>query len=187
MQCQHCKDDQNFTIHAAPSLAHGAIEHQRRGCLHRSRSSRASTMMKISPSTQRFALRLQLPNTNAGACCLDTAAPNPDDEAVCFPSPAQRGEGGAQRRMRGAFRTAQTSRAWRLIVNTRIDDIDGLRLRTQQQKRCGSERFRQRIETLIQQIDAGQATRPAEIRSGKWTRPLFLRKATHGPLTGIGE
>jgi hypothetical protein len=124
-------------------------------------------MMKISPSMQRIALRLQLPSTNARACCLDTAATNSDDEAVCFPSPAQRGEGGAQRRMRGALRTAQMSRAWQPIVITRIDGIDGLRLHTQQQKRCGSERFPQRIETLIQQIDAGQATRPAEIRSGK--------------------
>ena len=48
-----------------------------------------------------------------------------------------RGEKVAEGRMRGALRTAQTSRAWQPIVNTRID---GLRLRTQQQKRCGSER-----------------------------------------------
>jgi len=47
-------------------------------------------MMKISPSMQRIALRLQLPSTNAGACCLGTAATNSDDEVVCFPSPAQR-------------------------------------------------------------------------------------------------
>ena len=131
MQCQHCKDDQNFTIHAAPSLAHGAIEHQRRGCLHRCRSSRAPTMMNISPSMQRIAPRLQLPNTNAGACCLDTAAPNSNDEAVCFHLPHS-GEKVAEGRMRGALRTAQTSRAWRPIVNTRIDDINRLRLRTQQ-------------------------------------------------------
>jgi len=51
--------------------------------------------------------------------------------------------------MRGALRTAQTSRAWRPIVNTRIDGIDGLRLHTQQQKLWGSERFRQRTEKLM--------------------------------------
>jgi hypothetical protein len=111
-------------------------------------------MMKISPSMQRIALRLQLPSTNARACCLDTAATNSDDEAVCFPSPAQR-EKVAEGRMRGAFRTAQTSRAWRPIVKTHIDGIDGLRLHTRQQKRWESERFPQRIETLIQRIDAG--------------------------------
>lgn len=65
------------------------------------------------------------------------------------------GEKVAEGRMRGAFRTARMSRAWQPIVNTRIDGIDGLRLHTQQQKRCGRERFPQRIETLIQQTDAG--------------------------------
>jgi len=85
MHCQHCKDDQNFTIHAAPGLARGAIEHQSQGYLHRYRSSQAPMMMKISPSTQRIALRTQLPNTNAGACCLDTATTNSNDEALCRP------------------------------------------------------------------------------------------------------
>ena len=157
MQYQHCNDDQNFTIHAAPSLARGVIEHQRRVCLHRCRSSRAPTMMKISPSLQRIAPRLQLPNNNAGACCLDTAAPDSNVEAICLPSPAQRGEGGQRPDEGRSSHRADVSG----LAAYRQKGIDGLRQHTQKQKCWRSERFRQRIEALMRRsMQLGPRGRP---------------------------
>lgn len=98
LQCQHCGDDQNFTIDAAQSLACGAVEHQRRGGLLRRCSSQASTMIKISPLMQLSASRTQLQSTNAEACCLDTAATGSDDGPDCCPYPRLQGKEKHQRR-----------------------------------------------------------------------------------------
>ena len=100
-QCQHCADGENFTIHAAQSLACGAVEHKRRGGLLRRCSSQAPTMMNISPLMQLSASRTQLQSTNAEACCLDTAAPGSDDGPVCCPSPRLWGEDRHPRAQRG--------------------------------------------------------------------------------------
>ena len=87
------KDDENFTIDAAPSPAHGVIEPRYRGFLLRRLSDRHPKAMNISPALQLSASRMQLPCTGAAACFLDTAAADLDDDAAgsthaaCSPSP----------------------------------------------------------------------------------------------------
>ena len=71
LQYQHCRDDENFTTHAAPSPACGAIEPRYRGFLLRCQSDRDPKMMKISPPMQLQASPTEPSNPDTEALCSD--------------------------------------------------------------------------------------------------------------------